>query len=212
MNLPYPYSASAILDRQKNLCAAGFDEGMLPTRIGNLSLKDRFPPLMPNGINVDTGSGITHIETHGAIPLGKDTFLGIGADWTLTKTVSSDGLAIFRVNRNTSDDTVLSVDLVELIQDPNNARIPESDEKPFRHNAFFSFTSSGRFWFVDAWVSYPIGTRRHLGFFNVETYDYLDLKDRTDIIDKINAGRDVIDAAAGRAEYPLKTNFGLFRF
>jgi hypothetical protein len=153
-----------------------------------------------------------HVNTHGAIPLSGDTFLGIGVDWAGTQTISAEGLAVFRVNRNAADDTITSVDLVKLIQHQDSARTPAVNEKPFRIGTFSSFTSLGRFWFIDAWVNYSIGTRRHIGLFNVENYDYLDLKNNTGIISKINAGRAVVDAAAGRDEFPLQTELGLFRF
>jgi hypothetical protein len=106
---------------------------------------------------------------------------------------------------------------VKSIQTPQNGRIPEPDEKPFRDSMGVttnsSFTQLGRFWFVDVWANYPsYGERRHIGLFNVENSEYLDLKDREDIIGKINTGQTIVTANAGRSDFPLRTALGLFRF
>jgi hypothetical protein len=129
-------------------------------------------------------------------------------------------LGVFRANRNAADNSVSGVTLVKLIQSPENARTPVSGEKPFRNpntynssNPFFSFTSLGRYWFVDVWAKYnPPDVKRHIGLFNVETHDYLDLQNNTALISKINTGRGVIDTNAGRSDSPLMTDLGLFLF
>jgi hypothetical protein len=198
----------AILDKNKNLYGAGEQEiDTFPVRVGNTSVSDEFSPLNRNTL---TNHGL---DPHGVIPLGTNIFLGIGLDWAGVRTLANQGLAVWRVNRNTVDNTITGIDLVKLIQSPSSARIPKTDEKRFRNDSLYSFTPMGRFWLVDAWVTYPTyGKRRHLGLFNVESHDYLDLKNRWEIINKINAGRVAIDQAGGQSTPPLLTDLGIFRF